>query len=186
MNLSQMIQEAHSAVQKADIPSQLQSVAFAETLRFVLNEKYQPESSSKGREVVRPSDKGASKGMTTLAVKMGVDESSLADVYAIDGDEVTLHVASSKIDSVKPKATREVAILITAARQGSGADEGWTAASYVREALQQYGRFDSGNFATYLRKNGDVFNFRGKGAAIEIRLTRPGWETATELIRALV
>jgi hypothetical protein len=190
VNLSQTIKEVHQAVVDADIPPQMHNVAFAEALRYALNGTSGTSGTSHpglpptSRRNVNEGGKDAASGAARLAAKVGVDEFSLADIFAID-DDVTLHVASSKIDSVKTKATREIAMLIAAARQGSGVDEAWTAASHVRDALQQYNRFDPANFAAYLRKTGDIFNFRGKGAAVEVRLTKPGWEAAGSLIRSI-
>jgi hypothetical protein len=114
-----------------------------------------------------------------------VSPEALADVFEIDGDAVTLHVASARISATKSQATREVALLVAAARQGSGADDGWTQVAHVREALQNYRRYDTNNFAASLRGATDAFNFRGKGAAQELRLTKPGWEMATDFIVSL-
>ena len=72
--------------------------------------------------------------------------------------------------------------MVTAARQGSGIDDSWTAVTHIREALQQYNRYDVGNFSPYLRGAADAFNFRGKGTSLEMRLTKPGWEMAIELL----
>jgi hypothetical protein len=130
-------------------------------------------------------DQTEASGLARLSARVKVSESALADVFDISRENVTLHVASSRVDSTKSRATREIALLIAAARQATGADDSWTAVSHVRDALQQYNRYDTGNFSAYLRGAADAFNFRGKGTSLEMRLTKPGWEMATALIRSL-
>jgi len=184
VDVSQAIKTAHQAVVEADLPPELHQVAFAQVLRHTLSGTAHRTVQHPDRPKDYPEDVVRTPGLSRLAAKVGVGESALADIFEINGD-VTLHVASSRIDSVKSKATREIALLVAAARQGSGADDAWTATSHVRDAAQQYNRYDTNNFAAYLRKTGDVFNFRGKGSSLEVRLTKPGWEAATALIRSL-
>ena len=77
------------------------------------------------------------------------------------------------------------ALLIVAARQGSGVDDGWTSVGHIRDALQNYKKYDPNNFSAYLRRVADAFNFRGKNTSMEVRLTQPGWETVIALIASL-
>jgi hypothetical protein len=184
MELSEAIKKAQQAVTDADLPEGLRAIAFQEVLRYCLSGAYLNTASPGPTHGVAASPAETQDRMARLAAKTGVSGSALADLFDVDG-EVTLHVASSRIDSTKSKATREVALLVTAARQGSGIDDSWTPTSRIRDALQQYNRYDPNNFSSYLRKAGDFFNFKGKGSTQETRLTKPGWEAATELIRSL-
>ena len=126
---------------------------------------------------------GAGPGLSRLATRFGIPEEALADILDVEDDSVTLHVASTKVSATKSRATREVALLIVAARQGAGIDESWTDVAHVRDALHHYNRYDTGNFSKYLKDTDDVFNFRGK--PVQLRLTRPGWEAAIELVKTL-
>jgi hypothetical protein len=182
--LGDAIKTAHHAVMEADLPPELQEVAFAQVLRHVLREASTPSGARPEQPVgLVPFVEGA--GLSRLAARVGVSESALADLFEITEDSVSLHVASSRISSTKSRATREVALLITGARQGSGADEAWTAVEHVRETLQHYRRYDTNNFSSYLKGVTDAFNFRGRGSSMEVRLTQPGWEMAINLITSL-
>jgi hypothetical protein len=184
MEISHALKTAHETIVEAGLPAELQEVAFAEVLRHMLSGAPQPTGQSPARPgSMHPGSKPS--GVARLAARVGVSEAALADVFEIVGDNVSLHVSSSRISSSKSGATKEVALLIAAARQGSGIDDAWTSVGYVRDALQQYNRYDLGNFSAYLHRAADAFNFRGKGTALEVRLTKPGWEIAITLLRSV-
>jgi hypothetical protein len=184
MEITEALKTAREAIIEADLPAELQQAAFAEVLRHLLGGV--PESAAQAVvPTVSVPSVPSSSGLGRLATRVGVSEAVLADVFDISGDEVTLHVASSRIAPSKSRATKEVALMIAAARQGSGVDDSWTLVTHIRDALQQYNRYDVGNFSTYLRAATDSFNSRGKGASLEIRLTKPGWEMAIDLLHAV-
>ena len=167
------------------LPDDYRRTVFTEVLRHALAGSPASASHTAGRQLaVTPGHALAEPGLAQLAERLTVSENALADVLAVEGDSVTLYVASTKISTTKSKATREVALLVTAARQGGGIDDSWTDVNHVRDALTQYSRYDISNFSKYLRDTGDVFNFRGKPIQ-QLRLTRPGWEAATQLVKTL-
>jgi hypothetical protein len=175
---------ARASVEDADLPEPWQGRAFSEILRHLLNDPSPvPAIRVAPGQPAAVTVAGAGPGLTRLAARFDVAEEVLADILDVEDDGVALHVASAKISAVKSKATREVALLIVAARQGAGMDESWTDVVHVREALTNYNRYDQGNFSKYLKETGDVFNFRGK--PVQLRLTRPGWEAAIDLVKAL-
>jgi hypothetical protein len=183
MDVSEALNEAINAIQQADppLPNDLRAPAFGEVLRHLLSS---PSTAvARREEPLTPS--GGGTGLARLAAKIKVPEEALADIFDIDNEDAKLHVASSRIPQLKSRATRDVALLIVAARQGAGLDDGWTPVTPVREALTHYNRYDVSNFSSNLRACGDVFNIRGRGPSTELRLTQPGWEAASTLIRSM-
>jgi hypothetical protein len=183
MKPAEAIEEARRAIAVPGLPQDLQTIAFQEVLRYYLGstpQVIQPVDPPAGRRGTG----GAEGGLARLASTTGISESALADLFDVDGD-VALHIGSSRIDASKSKATGQVALLIAAARQGGGIDDSWTAVAHIRDILKQYNRYDPNNFSAYLRKVDDYFNFRGKAPAQEVRLTKPGWEAAIELMSSL-
>jgi hypothetical protein len=186
---------AWASVEAAELPdgigNQYHLTIFTEVLRRTLDGDQVPAAHAGGQQVqaagrqatpATPAD--ADTGLSRLAARLFVAENALADVFAVEGGNVMLHVASTRIATTKSRATREIALLVTAARQGADIDESWTDVSHIRDALAQYNRYDISNFSRYLRETGDVFNFRGKPIQ-QLRLTRPGWEAATQLVKTL-
>jgi hypothetical protein len=182
--ITQALTLAQEAVLKVKLPEEWREPWGREVLRRLLAEG-QPRPSQLDELVpavaVPPA---ADSGLGRLAARVGVPESALADVFAVEGDDVALHVPTARISAAKSRATREIALLIVAARQGAGNDESWTDISHVRDALAQYNRYDQSNFAKYIRDTDDVFNLRGKPVQ-NLRLTRPGWEAAEAMIKSL-
>lgn len=183
MEISEALLAAKEAVEQADIPEQWKERVYPEVVRSLLggHSAAQPAVTT----IQRVGQASSGTGLQRLATRFEVPEEALADIFAIEDDAVTVHVATGKLSTMKSRATREVALLIAGARQGVGIDEAWTDVAHVRETLDQYNRYDRGNFAKYLRETQDIFNFKGKPVS-QIRLTRPGWEAAAELIKNLV
>jgi transposase-like protein len=184
MEIKDALSLARRSVEEAGLPESWRERAFGEVLRSLLDNEQTATVEQPSRQHDEKMGSQSESALGRLAARLGVSENALADVFAIEDDIVTLHVASVKLPTIKSKATREIALLMVAARQGTGIDESWTDVSHIRDALSQYNRYDLSNFARHLRETDDVFNLRGKPVQ-QLRLTRPGWEAATELARAL-
>lgn len=190
MQLEEALKLAKEAVESAELPADWQPTAFKVSLGYLLGtlavspgNQSVPASPGNAPGNAEPSTHTANEGVQKFASRVKVPVPALEDVYEFDEELVRLHVGAAKISTSKSQAAREVAILVAAARQGTGLDDGWTATSHIRQALTDYGRLDASNFAANMKKVSDAFNFRGKGAATEVRLTQPGWEIAAQMVR---
>lgn len=195
MEVTESLATAREAIKGADLPESWQVPAFIEVLRHLMTGAGANGNPGGGGASGTPqggaaANPGAVDGdghspAARLAARVKVSEASLLDVFDFSDEGVSLHVASSRIPASKSKATQDVALLIVAARQGSGIDAGWTSAEHVRAALQHYNKYDQSNFSANLKGADNAFNSKGKGPSLELRLTQPGWETAIALIRRI-
>ena len=105
----------------------------------------------------------------------------------LDGGTVELVLPPSRFAPAKARATEQIALLVAAARQAAGLDEdGWTSVERIRDACENFKRYDSGNFASAIKGMDDVFTVRGSGRDRRVRMTAPAWQRAKELLSDLV
>jgi hypothetical protein len=187
VDISKVLSDAIKAVEEADVPDDLRQVAFEKAVELAARSMVpvEPDGLAGG------ADSQAANGtqdpadpLARIAGKLGLPLDLVGDVFYIDSGELGIGLPTSSFDRTKAGATKQLALVIAAGRQAAGLDE-WTSSAVIRAMCQEYGRFDSANFATTLRSIGSAFSYRGKGFNLEVRLTRPGLERASELIREL-
>ncbi|MFD1714514.1 hypothetical protein ACFSBZ_08540 [Amnibacterium flavum] len=140
------------------------------------------EAGSTDKPLVQPAEQGDVLGK--LAHVLNLPKDTLELVYDVVDDGPALVVSAKKIATNKSQGMRQLAQLISAARQISGIEE-WTSAGLIRKVAQDYGRLDGSNFAASLQLLEDVAVLRGKGASREVKITKPGIEATSELIRTI-
>lgn len=116
-----------------------------------------------------------------------LDAETVELIWDAQGDELGYVVSAKKLASNKAEATRQLAKIVVLGRQAAGLED-WTPSGAIREVANEYGKFDSANFASHLAgldKDNAVL-FRGKGPSREIKLTRSGIESFADALRALV
>jgi hypothetical protein len=128
---------------------------------------------------------GASGGLIDkLARKLKCDLDVTKLAFEFDDGDVHLLVAASDLDSKSATAQQEVALLVLAARQGSGMEE-WTSAKVIRDVAQNLGVYES-NHSTYVGElKGRRVRIKGKGPSRELKLNQPGFEDAAALVSRL-
>jgi hypothetical protein len=180
-----MIMEIVKALEEAGVPDDLRVTAFEKAFDAmagtggVASAPMPPEPTRDQRDT--PTD-GPSLG--AIASRLGLEPDLVGEIYYVDGDSLGLALAASKFSAKKAAATQDIALLLAGGRQAGGWDE-WTPSGRIRDVARDYGRYDQANFATTIRRMGDVFSFRGRGRDLEVRLTRPGYEHAANLAREL-
>jgi hypothetical protein len=175
MEIKDILAAAVRDVDDADVPRELREVAFAKAVDL---------RSGRTQERISPSlASGTAEGerdglLARVAARFRIDEQALSEVLEVRDDEVSVIVAPSRLPRQKAAAMRDVALLVTGARQAAGIDDGWTPTEVVREACRTIGVFDSANFASEIGAMGAFFGFKGSGRDREIRVNLRGFEQA--------
>jgi hypothetical protein len=127
----------------------------------------------------------ASNGpLDRVATRLRVDKAVVADVFDDSDGGIDVIVAPRKLDPAKARATKQLALLVVAARQAAELEE-WTDVDEIRRLAEDYKKYDSANFASAIKEMQDDFRFKRVGRKISVKLGRPGWERAAEMIRRL-
>ena len=61
----------------------------------------------------------------------------------------------------------------------------WTDADEIRRFVEDFKRYDSANFAASLKEMDEIFRIKQSGRKITLKLGRPGWDKAAELVATL-
>lgn len=176
--LEQLI-EAKRVVEEAKLPPEYRVAAFEHALKQSL-----APGGVVGDSVSAIQLGPDSEPLERIASALGLDIAIVGNVFDVNGSDLNLVFPSSRLDSGKAGGTRQVALLVAAARQALGWDEGnWSSVDLLKPAVTIFGKFDPANFATSIYGMQDVFVFRGTGIDREVRVTKPGMERAAELVR---
>lgn len=194
--LATVIRDASAAVDAAAIPEKRHAPAFEMALKVLIAEagllgpSHPPEASA-ARPTINTSTGRDSQSevdgdpLARIAAKAQITVEQVKEVYRLDGPELSLVVGAKLIDSNKAGGARQITLLLAGGRQAAGFEE-WTRTAQTRDACVLYNRFDSSNYASTVTSMAQFFNFHGKGANREIRLTMPGWEEWAALVQGLI
>jgi hypothetical protein len=101
--------------------------------------------------------------LAKVAARLGLDPEVVKEVYHVEGDKFEIVVPVARLDTGFSRATKQIALLIPAARQASGM---------------------APNFASAVKETAGL-QFRQENRKTMVRVTRPGFEAATALVRRL-
>lgn len=181
------LEAALEDVEEARVPEHLQEVAFAKA--FDLHAGLTtPREPSPFHPVVDagagPNDASErSDAISKIASRLGVDGGTVSEVYAVIEDELQLIIPAGKLAGRSATGAKEIALLLAGGRQAAGVEE-WTSWDTIREACQEFKRYDSPNFAKTMREMDDVFNERKLSERkMAVRVAKPGWEPLAALVR---
>jgi hypothetical protein len=187
MNTSELLVEAERAVEAANVSRDLRTVAFEKAFDVLCREAGLGGATPGGsREIHRGTHDGkAEGGLVAMARKLNVELDTLNELFAAnDRGDIELVVGVGKLQSTTAAATKQIALLVSGARQLSGIEE-WTASREIRAVCANYGRFDNANFAKTLRDMDNAFSFKGKAQQLEVRLHQRGIEALKALIATI-
>lgn len=187
MSFTDMLTEARKAVEEAGLDGELRTIGFAKVLDALLGSQTTPRdepSSSPNGSGGQREEVLIDNPVAALVARLKVSEETIRHVFHLNGDELEIVVAPGKLDSRSSTATKQLALLVAAGRQGAGLEE-WTGADRIRGWCEHYKRLDPSNFAGTLKEMEDVFSFRGTPRRRELRMTAPAWANASELVKKL-
>jgi hypothetical protein len=136
-------------------------------------------------EAKQASDAKTSNGLLDrVAARLRLDRAIVADVFDDSDGTIDVIVAPRKLDPAKARGTKQLALLIVAARQAAEIEE-WTDVDEIRKLAEDYKKYDSANFASAIKEMQDDFRLKQVGRRITVKLGRPGWDRAAEMVRRL-
>jgi hypothetical protein len=182
MNIDEILVRAKQEVERANLPEALQAVAFGKVVDLLSGagkgsqEKAKLQGSTTAGELVQGSP------LERIAAKFNLDLDVVDQVLSADAESVHLIVAPGKLASSKTEGTQQIALLIAAGRQAAGLDQEWTSLNDIRGVAEEFKKYDGPNFAKHIRRMENDFNFKGSKQKLEVKVARPGWESAKALI----
>jgi hypothetical protein len=184
--IAELLWEVAEAVAKLGVPDDLRAAAFQKAVDLITS-PVQPAPA--GRPLAGKEPAGAISDtedpIHRVAAKLRLDPELVGEVFHVDEDgTVRLSFGPSKLDRYKSAATKQIALVLAAARQGSGQEE-WTDTGAIREVTQEFGKFDPPNFASAITELADFFGFSGAGRSRRVRLNRAGYEEAARIVERI-
>jgi hypothetical protein len=189
-----ILAEAIAAVNAADVPPELKEAAFSKAVDVIMARRMAVTSGRIGTGVsgpVAPSTPDRTTApvsggdlLSRVANRLRLEREVVAEVFDERDGQIDLIVAPRKLDARKGPATKQIALLVAAARQGADIEE-WTDADEIRRFVEDFKRYDQANFASALKQMDDIFRVRQSGRKVSLKLGRPGWDRASEFVAKL-
>lgn len=186
MEVAEILRAARDVVATAEIPEELREVAFAKAVDLLSAQSVQTGNVLQGKMPLGNGARVSGHSLATVSRKLGLEASTLENVYDLTDDDVTVVIPRSRFPEQKGPATKLLALLLAAGRQSAGYDDGWTPTDVIRRQCSDFGIFDGSHFAEYIGQMDDVFVHRGKGLRREVKVTQTGYEVAARDIRRLL
>jgi hypothetical protein len=192
--LAEILKQAASAVDQADLPPELHTPAFEKAVDLLSGEGGQPKPTEKGKQKGQKASRHeksekaapvAEISLDAIAQKTEASIEHVEDVFGLDSGELKVVIPGSKLSKSDAGGSKQLAILLVAGRAATGLDPEWTASEEIREVCRSFGVFNTANFSKTLKALSDEFRFTGNKQAMKVRLTRKGWEAAGDLIAEL-
>jgi hypothetical protein len=188
VDVTAILRQAVAAVEESGVPREWRELAFAKAVDLLARDSGPAEGSGIGSGPLRvvpatPPETEVGGDQTILgkiATKLRLPLEVVNEVYHDDDGTPDIIVSPTRFPSQKSRATKEIALLVAAARQAAGLDD-FTSVDAIRPVVESFRRYDPPNFSTAISEMQTEFNHRGAGRRKEVRVSRPGWEAAAAL-----
>lgn len=176
MEIGDVVKETIRLLNEYKVPDELRAVAFTKVFDAL-------QGTTPGW---RPAGQIQSDDLLErVAVRLGTSPETVMGVFYEENGGLSLGISSSKLDSSAARATKQIALVLAAGRQAAGLDEDWTSVDTIRDVCRDFKKLDVNNFAGTITEMDDVFNFRGKGKQRAVRVAKPGWAKAKQVVESL-
>lgn len=186
MDAAAVLRDALQAMKDADVPQHLEAAALPAVIDLI--RRQQAPSTSTAFVPYQPpaEDRVAPRGnlLDRLATRLSLPLDVIEGVYTSDGSIVEISVHPNRLPRSRSTGTKALALLVTAMRQAGG-DEEFSAVDEIRRVAQEYDRYDGPNFASAINEMRGTFLVKGTARQRQLKLTRPGWQQAADLVREL-
>jgi len=175
-----------SLLDEAGVPEDLRVPAFVKAWEELSGTAPETALGPRVRDegTAEPGGHGGS-GVSALAKKLGVEPQHAGEAFEeTEGGPFRVVVPTRNLPKEKSSATQDLALLVCAGQQFDSNVA--TPASDIREICNEYGKFDSANFAGIMTSRDDLWIVSGKGANRTFKLRRGAWEKAGEVVRRLI
>lgn len=178
------LRRALEAVDEAGIPADLREAALPSAIQLTAGAA---GLSLNRRDVERPAEPlepvaSDEVPLGRFAQRLGIPMEVLEDVYVVVDEQLHLGVPSRNIASSKKEGAGEIAVLVSAGRQGTGVDQDLTPVSEVRRWVKELNRYDEKHFGEHIRGADHLLTIVGRGQTRQLRVK---WHEADQL-RALI
>ncbi len=191
-SVADILAEAIAAVNAAGVPAELKEAAFSKAVDVIMARRTAETAGSMGTAgvahapAVTPGATALTEGdvVGLIAARLRLDREVVGEVFDETDGKLDVIVPPRKLAAGKAPAVKQLALLVASARQAAGIEE-WTDADDIRQFVEEFKRYDQANFASTLKQMDDIFRIKQTGRKITVRLGRPGWDRAAELVTTL-
>ena len=192
LNVKEILDNAKALTLEADLPEEFRVPAFVKAVEMLWAEHREAAGGgTAGPALVHDSAPApmlpvpvGESPLAKIAARLRLGAEVVDQVFHLEDDRLDIVVTGSRLDPAKSRATKQLAMLVAAGRQGAELED-WTDADEIRHFATEFRRYDSANFATTLKEMDDVMLIRQANRRIVMKLSRPGWEAASALVRRL-
>jgi hypothetical protein len=186
MDVTAVLRESLKVIKDADTPADLRAAALGPVIKLVASQAPgAPDRALVPYQAPGPTTVvAAGDPVVRLATKLGVPRDAVEAVYTNDGNQLDISVHPARLPRSKSTGTKAIALLVTALRQASGEEE-FTPVDEIRRVAQDFDRYDGPNFASAIGELRGSFLVKGSARQRQLKLTRPGWQQAADLVRDL-
>jgi hypothetical protein len=183
--LVERLQHAQEIVKESDLAAEFNPVAFAEVFRAL--DDGAATSDTKTRQPVQrrvtTMQGELSERLAAVAQAFDVDPSVIEQVFADDDDQLVIVLPPRRFESSSRGAMKQVAILMTCARQAGGWDGSWTQPKTIRDECMRIG-VCSKNFGAVI-EGLDMFSGQGTGSQRRLRAHNASFKAARNVLKEL-